>query len=188
MTLAERETRPAAADSQLAEMLLQHEIEKLVNIEALLLDERRFEEWLDLFSDDVHYWMPTRTVRYERELHKEHSLPDEVAHFDETKRGLEERVTRIRSGMAWAEEPPSRTRHLITNLEVLDGSTDDEARVYSSFLTYRSRLEGLQGDEDFFVGRREDTLRRVDGEWKLARRRIISDAVVINAQNLSIFF
>jgi 3-phenylpropionate/cinnamic acid dioxygenase small subunit len=49
------------ADPLMAEMLLQHEIEKFVNIEALILDDRRFEEWLDLFSDDVHYWMPTAT-------------------------------------------------------------------------------------------------------------------------------
>ena len=170
------------------EMLLQHEIEKFVNVEALLLDERRFEEWLDLFSDDVHYWMPTRTVRYEREIHKEHSEPDEVAHFDETKRGLEERVTRIRSGMAWAEDPPSRTRHLFTNVMVSPGDQDGEYEVRTNFLLYRGRL---QRDVDIFVGVREDVLRR-DAEaeygWLIARRKVILDQTVLLAKNLSIFF
>jgi len=172
----------------LAEMLLQHEIEKLINVEALLLDDRRFEEWLDLFSDDVHYWMPTRTVRYEREIHKEHSLPDEVAHFDETKRGLEERVTRIRSGMAWAEDPPSRTRHLFTNVMVSPGDQADAYEVRTNFLLYRGRL---QRDVDIFVGVREDLFRRTpeaEHGWLIASRKVTLDQTTLLAKNMSIFF
>jgi 3-phenylpropionate/cinnamic acid dioxygenase small subunit len=59
---------------------------------------------------------------------------------------------------------------------------------YSNFLAYRSRLEGLEGEEVFFVGRREDLLRRESGEWKIAQRRIIFDGLVLNAPNLSIVF
>ena len=182
-TLAER----VVANPIMAEMLLQHEIEKFVNLEALILDERRFEEWLDLFSDDVHYWMPTRSVRYEREAHKEHSAPDEVAHFDENKRGLEERVTRLRSGMAWAEDPPSRTRHLFTNIRVVPSDAADEYEAHCNFLLYRSRLEH---DVEFFVGARQDLLRRVDRGvgWEIARRKIVLDQSTLNAKNLSMFF
>jgi 3-phenylpropionate/cinnamic acid dioxygenase small subunit len=176
------------SDPFLAEIVLQHEIEKFVNLEALLLDDRRFEEWLDLFSDDVHYWMPTRAVRYERESHQEHSLPGEVAHFDENKRGLEERVTRLRSGMAWAEDPPSRTRHLFTNVMVEAGEEDDSCQVRTNFLLYRGRL---QREVDIFVGVREDHLRRspeAEHGWLIARRKVTLDQTVLFAKNLSVFF
>ena len=176
------------SDPFLAEIVLQHEIEKFVYLEALMLDDRRFEEWLDLFSDDVHYWMPTRSVRYEREAHKEHSAPDEVAHFDENKRGLEERVTRLRSGMAWAEDPPSRTRHLFTNVMVEAGDEPDSYQVRTNFLLYRGRL---QREVDIFVGVREDLLRRspeAEHGWLIARRKVTLDQTVLLAKNLSVFF
>lgn len=180
--------RVTVSDPFLAEVLLQHEIEKFVNLEALLLDERRFEEWLDLFSDDVHYWMPTRAVRYERESHLEHSQPHEVAHFDEDKRGLSERVTRLRSGMAWAEDPPSRTRHLFTNVMVEAGDGVDEYLVRTNFLLYRGRL---QREVDIFVGVRSDVLRRSpesEHGWLIARRTVTLDQSVLLAKNLSVFF
>jgi 3-phenylpropionate/cinnamic acid dioxygenase small subunit len=182
------EDRVTVSDPFLAEVLLQHEIEKFVHLEALLLDERRFEEWLDLFSDDVHYWMPTRSVRYEREGHREHSEPGEVAHFDEDKRGLEERVTRLRSGMAWAEDPPSRTRHLFTNVMVEAGDAGDDYLVRTNFVLYRGRL---QREVDLFVGVREDILRRSPGAehgWLIARRKVTLDQTVLLAKNLSVFF
>ncbi len=175
----------------MAEIVLQHEIEKLVNTEAMLLDERRFEEWLEFFSDDVHYWMPTRTVRYEREAHLEHSAPDEVAHFDENKRGLEERVTRIRTGMAWAEDPPSRTRHLFTNVMVEPDDSEgdsDRYRVRTNFLLYRGRL---QRDVDIFVGVRHDVVRRSpesEHGWLITSRKVVLDQTVLLAKNLSVFF
>lgn len=176
------------SDPFLAEIVLQHEISTFVYREALLLDERRFEEWLDLFTDDVHYWMPTRAVRYEREIDREHSAPDEIAHFDETKAELQQRVTRLRSGMAWAEDPPSRTRHLFTNVMVEAGDEPDEYLVRINFLLYRGRL---QRDVDILVGVREDVLRRspeAEYGWLIARRKVTLDQSVVLAKNLSMFF
>jgi 3-phenylpropionate/cinnamic acid dioxygenase small subunit len=166
---------------------LQYEIEQFLYQEARMLDERRFEEWIDLFSEDTHYWMPTRSVRYERELHLEHSSRNEAAHFDETKDQLQERVTRIRSGMAWAEEPPSRTRHLVTNVLIEPADEEDEILVLSNLMLYRGRLDR---DVDIFVGSREDVLRRSDSEhgWLIARRRIVLEQTLVQAKNLSIFF
>jgi 3-phenylpropionate/trans-cinnamate dioxygenase subunit beta len=87
--------------------------------------------------------------------------------------------------MAWAEDPPSRTRHLISNIEVEPGDAEAEFRAYSNFIVYRSRAEL---EEDFYVGTRQDVLRRVDGAWKIARRKIILDQNVLSAKNVSIFF
>lgn len=171
----------------LQQLVLQHEIEQFLYREALLLDERRFEEWLDLFTEDTHYFMPTRAVRYERDIERELSGPDDVAHFDETKEQLGQRITRIRSGMAWAEDPPSRTRHLITNVMVSDGADAGEYVVQSNFLTFRGRLDV---DTDWFPGSRTDVLRRdpsAEYGWLIASRRIVLDHTVILSKNISIF-
>jgi len=62
--------------------------------------------------------------------------------------------------MAWAEDPPSRTRHLIANIEIEPGDADAELKVYSNFIIYRSRAET---EQDFFVGARQDVLRLTSG-------------------------
>jgi 3-phenylpropionate/cinnamic acid dioxygenase small subunit len=170
---------------------LLRDVEKFLFTEARLLDNRRFNEWLGLLTDDIHYWMPTRHNRKREGPNEQWEIDkelDELGWFDETKASLTMRVNRLYSGMAWAEEPPSRTRRLITNTEVLDSSNSTEIQVVSNFLIYRSRLEGLADDTDFFVGQRQDTLRQTHGCWQLASRKIVADFMVLNAQNLSIFF
>ena len=89
------------------------------------------------------------------------------------------------TGTAWSEVPPSRTRHLVTNVQVDPGEPDSEVRVRSSFLVYRTQHEHNQ---DLFVGERDDILRRVGDQWKIARRTILLDQAVLSSANLSIFF
>jgi 3-phenylpropionate/cinnamic acid dioxygenase small subunit len=88
-------------------------------------------------------------------------------------------------GMAWAEDPPSRTRHIIANIEVEPGDTARELKVSSNFMVYRNRAET---EQDFYVGGRQDVLRHVNGAWKIARRTIILDQNVLLTKNVSIFF
>ena len=173
------------------------DVEQFLYREARLLDERRFHEWLAHFTDDVRYWMSSRTTRYPKSSqaitiqdpgrYREDELArdDELAILDETKETLRGRIARLDTGMAWAEDPPSRTRHIITNIEVVSGAAASELTVYSNFVVYRSRSET---EHDFYVGARQDVLRRVDGEWMIARRRIILDQNVLLAKNVSIFF
>ena len=109
------------------------EVEQFLFREARLLDARRFHEWLDLLTDDVRYWMPTRANRYpanskaisildgSRYEEGDLSREDELAILDEDKDSLTRRVNRLDSGMAWAEDPPSRTRHFVSNIEVEPG-------------------------------------------------------------------
>lgn len=173
------------------------EVEQFLYREARMLDDRRFHEWLTLFTDDVRYWMASRTNRYpksskaisildpDRYVEDDIGREDELAILDETKETLTGRVARLDTGMAWAEDPPSRTRHMISNIEVEAGDADTELRVYSNFIVYRSRAET---EQDFYVGARQDVLRRVDGEWKIAHRKLILDQNVMLAKNVSIFF
>jgi len=153
------------------------QIEQFLYREARMLDARQFRQWLELFTDDVRYWMPMRSNRYSvtskaisildgsRYEEADLSKDGDLAIMDETKDSLERRIDRLDTGMAWAEDPPSRTRHFISNIEVEPGERESEIKVYSNFIMYRSRAEK---EEDFYVGSREDILRNVDGEWKIA--------------------
>jgi 3-phenylpropionate/cinnamic acid dioxygenase small subunit len=151
--------------------------------EAWLLDERRLIEWLDLFTDDLLYFMPRRKNVRRKELHRELTELGDLAILEEDKRYLTMRVARLDTGMAWAEDPPSRTRHLIGNLEA-QPLTKGEVQARTAFLVYRSHLET---DHQLLSGYREDVLRRVDGAWKVARRTIVLDANVLLDKNLSVF-
>ena len=166
-----------------AQQALWFELTQFYIREAWLLDERRFSEWLDLFTDDVLYFMPRRKNVQRREMHREVTPLGDLAILEEDKRYLEMRVARLETGMAWAEDPPSRTRHLVGNLEAtpLDGG---EVRTRTAFLVYRSHLET---DAQLLSGYREDVLRRVEGVWRVARRMIVLDANVLLDKNLSVF-
>ena len=112
-----------------------------------------------------------------------------MAFYDDDKRMLGMRVQRLSVGRAWAEDPPSRTRRLITNVQVTALQTTDsdgeELTVASNFQLYRTRLNS---EEDCWIGRREDVLRREAGGLKLARRHIFLEQTVILSQNMSNLF
>src|ERR1700736_1238852 len=103
------------------------EEEQFLYREDRLLDERRFHEWPQLFPDDVRYSMAGRRNRYPKstkaiailnlDRYVEQDLAEhaELAILDENKQTLSARVARLDTGMAWAEDPPSRTRHLLAN-------------------------------------------------------------------------
>ena len=164
---------------------LRRQIEDFYYLEAELLDERKLRQWLNLLAEDIRYWMPIRHNRLERpeEIAEELSKPGESYYFDDDIKSLKIRVERAYSRIAWAEVPPSRTRHLITNVRIKqdDGS---EIHVHSNFLVYRTRMES---DKDMFVGTRQDILRRTDASFKIARRTIILDQAVLDAKNISVF-
>ena len=165
-------------------LLLIREIEEFLYREAELLDERRFEEWLDLLAEDVRYWMPMRRNVPSGEPEREETREGEdIGWFEEGKATLTQRVQQLRTGFHWAEEPPSRVCHMVSNVRVVE-ATPAEVTVQSRFLVYRNRM---QTETDFFVGKREDVVRKVDGRWKLARRKITLDQSVLLAKSLTVF-
>ena len=165
-------------------MLLTFEAEQFLFREAALLDDRRLDDWLGLLTDDIHYWMPIRRTTTAREVDREFTEIGGMAFFDDDKEMLTLRVQRLSVGRAWAEDPPSRTRRLIANVRILE-IDGDEMRISANFQLYRTRLNS---EEDTWIGRREDLLRRVRGELKLARRHIFLEQTVILAQNMSNLF
>src|ERR687890_2338151 len=151
--------------------------------EAELLDERREREWLEsCTTEDVEYLMP---VRENRERSEGPGFSDESFYFQETYGSLELRVRRLETEYAWAEDPPSRTRHFVTNVRVAPGEEEDEVAVRSNLLLYRSR--GSDPQQDLISAERKDVLRKEDEQWKLKKRVILLDHSILMTHNLSIF-
>ncbi len=174
----------------IAQVLLKHEMEEFLYHEAELLDERRFEAWLELLTEDLRYFMPMRRNVKFGELDREFTREgQDINWFDEGKDTLTRRVKQILTGIHWAEEPLSRICHMVSNVQVLQANPSfhnpSEVSLKSRFLIYRNRVET---ETDQLVGKREDTVRRVDGEWKLCQRKIILDQSVLLAKNLTFFF
>lgn len=170
----------------LAGVEIHFEVQQLYYREAALLDDGRYADWLELLADDLRYWAPTRTNRLRRQQALSVARPGEAAFYDETKESLAWRIRRFDSGMAWAEDPPSRTRHLITNVVVRQLDDEGHYAAQSAFLVYRNRLDR---EVDVYAGRRDDVLRRDGtGQLLIARRTVLLDQNVLLAKNISTFF
>lgn len=172
----------------LERLLLHRDIEDVMHAEAELLDARRFDEWLTMLAPDIRYWMPMM-----RNVHSAHGA-DEFTHeqadanwMDEGLETLTQRVRQLATGIHWAEEPVSRTTHMVSNVRLLAVRADTPREVDTScrFLIYRNRQ---QDEADTFIGKRLDTLRQTDTGWKIARREIRLDQNVLLAKNLTTFF
>jgi 3-phenylpropionate/cinnamic acid dioxygenase small subunit len=151
--------------------------------EAALLDDRRFDEWLQLFADDLEYIVPTRTIR-RRENGSD--VDWESRHYDDNKASLSLRVRRLtETDVAWAEDPPSFTRRIVGNFRYAPGPGDLELTVKTNLLLFRSR--GTKGDHDLIAGERTDVLRLVEGQLKIAKRHVVLDQATLGTKNLGVF-
>jgi 3-phenylpropionate/cinnamic acid dioxygenase small subunit len=146
--------------------------------EARLLDGHRFEEWLELFTDDAQYVIPLR----EHVLGEAEPAGHPIVRDDKTM--LLARVRKDETGISHVEIPRSMTTHLISNVIVDEAEKQGEYIVYSNFVVRQARK---LRDEAWWVGSRTDTLRRVDGGYKIARREVVLDATVL-PRGISIFF
>jgi 3-phenylpropionate/cinnamic acid dioxygenase small subunit len=152
-------------------------IEELLRREAHLLDERRFREWLDLFTEDVEYVVPlTEAVQGE-------VAPAGHPIVKDSKDMLLARVLKDETGFSHAEIPTSMTCHLVSNV-VVDESAKEDAEVRSAFIVRQARK---LRDEAWWVGHRLDLMRRVDDQWRIAHRVVTLDTSLL-PRGISIFF
>jgi 3-phenylpropionate/cinnamic acid dioxygenase small subunit len=150
--------------------------------EAYLLDAQQYEAWLETMTDDIRYVMPVRVTTARG---AGFDTSPGMAHFDEDKYSLSQRVARMGTEHVWAEDPPSRLRHFITNVRTFACDDDERLEVESAELLFRSR--GDVNESALVSCGREDLLRWCDDRWKLARRNIITDESVLRMQNLAVF-
>jgi 3-phenylpropionate/trans-cinnamate dioxygenase beta subunit len=169
----------------LVSLELHHCISQFLYEEARLLDDWQFRDWLAQLADDIRYTMCT-TVNAQTRDRRKGVQPPTTWIFNDNKDQLERRIARLETGMAWAEEPPSRTRHMISNLQVSETDQPEVFAVRLNYLLYRAQKER---DETFYVGTRMDKVRRLPGdEWRLLEREIVLDQAVITSHNLSVLF
>jgi 3-phenylpropionate/cinnamic acid dioxygenase small subunit len=157
------------------------EITDWMYMEAELLDAGKYREWLLLVTDDVRYVVPLRVTR-EREAPTD--LVAGMALMDDDHNSLEMRVLRLETEFAWAEDPPSRSRHFVTNIRVKPGVGDDEYLVKSNLLLYRTR--GDNPVYDLLSGEREDELRRDGDGFLLRSRSVVLDQSTIQTHNFAL--
>ena len=158
-----------------------HRICQFLYRESRLLDNREFERWADLFTDDSRYIIPVRLNRDGGADWESKSRS-----FDDTKQTLKIRVDRLGTEYAWSEQPPSRVRHYITNVEVERTDVENEVVARSNELIYRSR--GDSTENDLLSAQRVDTLRETSTGWRIAHRWVALDQCTLSAHNLSMFF
>ena len=139
------------------------EVEEFLYAEAALLDEWRLQEWLELLTDDATYQIPPTDQRQGDPSNTLFIIADDVFR-------IRSRVKQLLGKSAWAENPPSRTRRLISNVRVLEDDGDN-VRVTANFAVYRMRHELI----DTYVGRYEYRLVRRDSKLKIRERKAILD-------------
>jgi 3-phenylpropionate/cinnamic acid dioxygenase small subunit len=177
-------------DEELERLLLKESICEFFAAEYDLLDRRELSAWLELFAEDAVYTVPLqRNVKFDQ-LHNETARGTlDTAWFADTKDTLLQRVEQLQTGVHWAEEPVSRSAHLVTNVRVLERSPEHgPAQTVSTrcrILVYRNRLER---EVDIFVGIREDKLRRREANWEIVERTVFLEQNVLLAKNLTLFF
>ncbi len=187
--MTRRRTTPApregggfpVADKGLPYLLLAQEVHEFLCAEADLLDERRYDEWLELLTDDIAYWVPLRrNVEFGRRDAENSRQGRDMNWFDEGKSTLRLRIRQITSGVHWAEEPPPRVSRIISNVHAIRAAPSlaepEEVSVRYRILIYRNRLED---STDIFAGKREDVLRKVEGRWKIRKRTMLLDQSVL---------
>ena len=151
-------------------VLSRPEAEDILYNEARLLDGVRYHDWLSMLTADAVYWMPCNGdgVDPTREV---------TLVYDNFAR-LSDRVDRLTSGVAHAQSPPSKTKRLISNVQI-DRAEENAATVQSGFILYELR----RGKERIFAGRYEHRMRFEDGRWKIAAKKAVlvnNDEVIDN--------
>lgn len=144
-------------------------IEQFIYREVRMLDERRFEEWMSLFTEDGFYWVPTRHAQ---------SSPQEAASiFYDDRQTMLARVTRLAHPDAHIQAPPSYTTHMVSNVELVPGpaQADEATTVHAAFLMTEYRA----GEPRQYAGRYEYLLRPEAGSWRIAMKK----AVLVNCNS-----
>jgi 3-phenylpropionate/cinnamic acid dioxygenase small subunit len=177
---------PVQADeNRPVDLTLYHEVCQFYYREARLQNARQPREWLQTLVDpDVHYWLPILEDRFARDQ-RPPPTPDEPAVYNDGYKELENRIARLETGLVWMEDPPSRVRFLVNNVEAYHTAEPDLIAAYGNVHVYRSRR---QRDETHHFYGREDVLRRgADGRLRLLRRKIVLDQRVVLDKNLYMF-
>ena len=167
-------------------------VQQWLYAEARLLDERRYDLWLERMSPAVRYRIPTREYVTQGDprdfsqwaTDREFGRPRSLDLIDDDAEGLRSRVGRLQTGMAWAETPPSMTRRLVGNVEILGVDDDGVVSAVSGLFLAKSRAD----ERVLLTAQRRDRLEPDADGYRLRERLVILDDAVLAAANLSTLF
>ena len=134
-------------------------IEEFLIHEADLLYQRRFEDWAALFTDDGIYWVPA--------VPDQDNPFDTISIFYDDREGRDVRIRRLRHPKNLAQEPPTRTLHVVQNVRAeAAGDGDIAVRSRLLMLEYRNGVQRLYGATC------QHRLRRRPGGFAIAHKRV----------------
>lgn len=148
---------------------LRDRIEAFLLYEARLLDERRFEEWMELFTEDGYYWVPAKP--------EQNNPYDESSLFFDDRQLMEARIRRLRHPRIHVQTPPSRTCHYVTNLMIDEANEEVGTHIVSSCFLM---LEYRRDRQRVFGGRYEHRLVHRDDGFRIA----VKKATLINCDSV----
>ena len=167
-------SRPAVGDD------IYVSVQRFLGREADLLDRRAYQDWFKLWTADLQYRVTAQVNQDAAAGVCEYAIMEDDAV------GLKARIDQISTPkLTHAENPPSLARRFFSGLQVWQGDGSDEYVASANVLIYRTRPELPSGG--FYVGTRSDVLRRVDGEWRLARRSVRLDQATLYGGVSTIF-
>jgi 3-phenylpropionate/cinnamic acid dioxygenase small subunit len=137
------------------------EVEDFLYREARLLDSSRFEEWLDLFTDDALYWVPAGSDDIDPGRH--------VSIIHDNKAAMATRIKRLRSGFAFAQDPASRVHRLISNVEFKSHEDHPDILEVSCMMLL---VELARKRQTIHSARCEFTLDRSESSWRIRRKKV----------------
>lgn len=144
--------------------MTREQVEDFLYLEAALLDAWKLDEWLALLTEDATYRVPSNDAPESDPRAALFTIADDMAR-------IRARVTRLKDRGAHAEYPRSRTRRLISNVRIV---ASEPLRVEANFVVYRFRRNENVRE---YVGRYRYTLKKVNGELRIASREAILDAM-----------
>jgi p-cumate 2,3-dioxygenase subunit beta len=131
------------------------EVEDLLYLECALLDDWQLNEWLALYTEDARYLVPST------DLPKDAPPEGNLFYIADDAFRMGERVKRLLKKTAFSEYPRSKTRHLVSNVRIVE-QAGDECRVRTAFVTFRSKsgvTDTYVGSSDYTIVRRPEGLR-----------------------------
>jgi benzoate/toluate 1,2-dioxygenase subunit beta len=143
-----------------SQLELLREVEQFIFREARLADELRYDDWEALWTDDAIYWVPANGDDIDPT--KQMSII-----FDNRSR-IATRIKQLHTGKRHSQTPPSRLRHIVSNVELL-GEQDDDVLASANFIAYESRERGVT----LWAGRSEYRLRHTEDGLRMAGKKVL---------------
>lgn len=150
---------------------LRENVENFLYKEARLMDENRYIEWVELYADECLYWVPSNEEDYDPTKHVSMLYAD---HFT-----LKNHALRLDEGKAFAQQPKSRMRRIVSNIEIDEG--DDEVCVFANFTVTEIRKH----EQRTHTGRSEYKLAPENGSFRIKYKKVCLVSIDESQDNMT---